>query len=600
MAFTTEPQKLYDEINNAIDRRDEKLTNLSEMIASMHTKAYDGKAAVEESTVNHAGIWLSVMLPRLVHRNPKTLVKTRKAMDGAQGEIEQHAEALQAFLNVWVKSENLASKLKTAAVEYSFVWCFGMVTRKKHPGDPTMDTAAERYLPEYVPISPWRCIVDPYCQRIEDARFVGHMWHCDKDDLLEQAKAADEDEGWNVGLIERMSPENKSLVKTQHDERDGKVLDRNEVQLVDIWIPEKVHDEDVGPEDGFHGTLMTLGWDANEESAAHIREPRPYYGPPSGPYAMGGYMSVPKQVWPLGPLTLTRGHENLMREMVGHANRSCSEYRKVVLVPGGTDLEAAAKQAAVGRNQIITVPGMPSDAKPVVVEIGGVTDQQLRNIAYTRSELERMSGLDAAAQGEVTGDGTATEHALADQAMQTISGHIIDNFHEFVRQVLQKVAWYGFADDEIKMPLDADGADVSGFEMPVFVGGPGDMDMRAFRSFTVDIEPTSMERVNDAMNQQRMMQAISLIGQLLPMVRQFPEVDWDRLFTVIGDTMNMPDFGSLVDLDMASQLMGVPAQGGGSTPGLGIDAGFGNTGGQERQTVGKMMGSILSQAQGVA
>lgn len=603
--FTTDPTKLYAEIDKAITMRDEPLESLDKMIEYFHGQTYGGKkASLEQSTVNHSAIWLSIMLPRLIYRNPKVLVGTRKSIDGNQSAIEANAQALEAFLNVWVKSQKLAKKLKNSAMEYSFAWCFGMVTRRKHPGDPTQDTEAERYLPEFVRVPIWRMIVDPHCEQFEDARFVGHTWYGDKDDLIKTAKAADEDDGWVVPAVEALEPAGGSKVQSRFETRDASSNDREEVHLIDIWIPEKLYDEDVGPEDGFHGTIMTLGWDSNKESTSHIRKPRPYYGPPTGPYAMGGYMSVPTKVFPLGPLMITKEHEDLLREMIAHANRSCSEYRKVILVPGGTNIEAAAKKAAIGKNQIIVVPGMAADAKPIVVEVGGVTDQQLRNIAYSRNELENTSGLDASGSGNVTGDSTATENAIADQARQTISGHVVDNFHQFVNDILEKSAWYGFHDEDIEIPITDDVDGLEEFESPVFVGGTGELDTSAFAGMSIDIEAMSMERTNDALNQRRVMQVMQLVSQIAPMVRQFPEVKWKMILGRVGDALNMPDLEDAIDFDMAMQLMGVPAQpdGGEQEQGLGVDAGLNDRNFDEqekRETLGKITGA-LANVQGVA
>jgi hypothetical protein len=598
VALSQKPDKLWREVRRAIDDRDDVLKGFDKAIRRMHGSGYGSETDGEETTVNHAVAWLSVMLPKMIHRNPKSIVRTRRAIDGQQSEVEQAADSIQAFLNVWVKSVGLAKTLKLCARDYSFHWCAAIVTRRKHAGDPTQDTETERWLPEVQRVPLWRLVIDPYCECLEQARYVGHVWHADKEDLVEIAKNADEDDGWVLEAIEASEPGESSVLNDERDE-NSRTVDREELVCLDLWVPEKLHDEQVGPEDGFHGTILTMSMNAEEEKLAFIRKPRPYYGPPCGPYAVGGYLNVPKKVWPLGPLAVTHGHEDLLRRMTDHANKACAEYRKVMFVPMGTGAEEAAKKAAVGNNIIIPVRGLASDAAPVTLEIGGLTDQQIKQMSHAERQLSLMSGLDAAQQGEVSGDGTATEHAIADSAMQTRSGHIVDNFHEFVNAILKKSAWYGFHDEQVRLELSEDIEGLEGMESPEFVGGPGGLDSRAFDAMSIDIEAMSMERTSDALHQRRMLQAMQIMVQLAPVIRQFPEWKWKQILGFLGDALNIPELDSMVDFDMASQLMNVPVGGQEQQPAIGIETGFGNDTREAREVVGRIAGAA-SGVQGVA
>ncbi|MHA7813252.1 MAG: hypothetical protein ACX94C_07680 [Phycisphaerales bacterium] len=594
--LSTDPKKLYQEIKLACSRRDECLTTYEDQVKHLFGSAYKGDAAgVDPSAVNYAASWFAVMLPQLVHQNPKVMTRTRKSIGGNQTEIEQAAESEEAFLNVWVKQQKLNKRLRRGAIEYGFKWCFGMVTRRKHPGDPSMDTETERYLPEFVRIPITRMILDPYCEDFGDARFVGHTWYCDKDDLIKTAENADEDEGWILGEVKGLQPTNGPSIPSQYDDRSEVASEREEVHLVDIWIPEAMPEAEVGPEDGFHGTILTLGWDGNEKSYTHIRKPRPYYGPPTGPYALGGYLEVPMSPFPLGPLTITKGHEDLLRRMVSHANQSCADYRKVYFIPAGTSVEKAAKKAISSHDVVIPVAGMAADAKPLEVEIGGITDQQIRNIAFTRSELERLGGLDGPGMGEANEDTTATSDAIAAQSRQTINGHIKDRFQDFVRDILEKAAWFGFADEDVKLELTDDLEGYEGEERIFFEGGPGNLDLSAFDSFTIDIEPMSMERTNEALHQRRVLQVMQLLMQIAPAIRQMPEVDWESVLSMLGDALNMPNLNQMVDIDAAKQMMGIPVQpeqGGGE--GLGVDAGAMNESAPRLETAGREMAAALT------
>lgn len=601
MAFTTDKARLYQEIENAISIRDSALVNIKDQIArlagSSRGKVIDGG----EAAMNYSALWLSVMMSRLIYNNPKVLVTAGEAIDGQQTPIQEAAHATEIFVNAWNDAEGLNKKLRRCAVDYAMAWCAGMVTRKKHPGDHSIDTETERYMPEFVRIPPWRMIIDPYCEDVEEARYLGHTWYCDKDDLVELAKAADEDEGWDVGAVEAMQTEVNAF-SSNMDPRDGQQNNRDEVVLLDLWFPEKLHDEDLGPEEGFHGTIMTLGWDSNQQTVYDFRKPRPCFCPASGPYAIGGYMPIPMSPFPMGPLAMTFGHESLVRDMVQTANTGCLEYKRAWLIPAGTDASDAAKKVLGSGDVVIPVPGMAADAKPIEIEIGGVTDMQLRNIMYSRGELERLGGLDGPGTGKANSHTTATSDAIAAESRKTISDHIVDNFHDFVREIEEKVAWYGFSDEDVKIALGDDVDGIDGQDLN-FEGGPGDLDMSAFLMFTIDIEPHSMERMNDAMHQHRVMQAFGLIVQIAQFVRQMPEVDWKAVISMIGDALNMPNLDQMIDIDMAMQLAGVPVQAGqgqGQAGGLGIDAGFNRASAPQRPTQGQDFGAILGQVAGVA
>ena len=47
---------------------------------------------------------------------------------------------------------------------------------------------------------------------------------------------------------------------------------------------------------------------------------------------------------------------------------------------------------------------------------------------------------------------------------------------------------------------------------------------------------------------------LQLITETAPMIPQVPYVDWKGLYHRIGDAINVPDLGALVDIDMAMEM----------------------------------------------
>ena len=564
---------LYKEIKYAMEERDAVIAGLNKMIARMHGPGYRAKAGTEETSVNLALSWLSIFLPRLIHNNPKTMVSAREAIDGDQDSVVMAARSLQAFLNSWVKTAKLNKKMRLCARDYGFMFCCGMVTREKHPGDPSQDMAVDRYVPEFQRIPVWRMIVDPECESLDEARYIGHVWYADHDDLKKFAE--DDPDEWNEEAINAMKPGrvDPMSVGTEAEGEDSIEVDRNQVVCIDLWIPEMLSDDELGPEDGFHGTILTLGFDKDQNTTQFIREPAAYYGPPTGPYAMGGWMSVMKSPFPLGPIAAARGHEDLLRKMVNKANKACADYKRIVLVPTGTKTADAARKVVKSDEYIIEVPGLAQNVKPEVIEVGGITDQQIKNMAHLERQLELVTGMNATIQGNADGEGSATEEAIAESGMQVRQTGIVDPFHEYVGDILDKVAWYGFHDEDVEQDITEAIEGMPPMNRPVFRGGAGDLDPRIFDTWSIDIEPMSMPRSSDQMHQRRVLQMLQLVGQLVPLIRAYPEVDWESVLDKLGDALNMPDLGTIIDFQQSNQLfaMGLtqaPTSGSGTSAGL--------------------------------
>ena len=543
---------------NAVDHREERMRGHRDRVERLLGTGYKGTMTSRESFVNHQYAFLSVMTPRASAGIPKVSVKSTRG--GVYGEV---AEAHSFFGSKWAR-DHLGGKFRARLfMDYAMYWGVLRVNTepsRDDPRDPDRETI--RVTLDRIRVDEF--FIDPHCESLEEATYMGHVWIMDREDLL--ARAENED-GWNKEAIRNLPKGTESY--TRELEESGREKDRDEIVGVDWWIPGWQTDEDLDADDGFHGTVLTTVCSKDGADDTIIREPRAFWGPKSGPYCLEGHMHAPGSPWPLSPLSASEPFEEALAEAQEMVNRAVRQYKRIVLVPAGTkdspDLAIAAKKVAGGHDSLIVeVPGMPAAAKPEVVEIGGVTEQQLRNLAVMREQLQTNSGLDSAAVGDVVGRGTATEHAIADAGAQTRMGGIMDRYTALLNEAVRKVLWYAYYGDNMVVALGDDAAEAFGMGNPIMDSGEFDAsDLGAFEDvIDAEIEVMSISRTTEASYQARVQGAVQTIASMAPLMRQFPEWDWKSVVGYLGDSLNIPTMADLWDETLSRQLMGMqPEQG---------------------------------------
>jgi len=240
------------------------------------------------------------------------------------------------------------------------------------------------------------------------------------------------------------------------------------------------------------------------------------------------------------------------------------------------------------------------DRAIIELELGGVTEAQYKFIEFSKAKLEQASAMDSAGRGQVEGTGTATEHAEAAAARSNRQAFIQHEYHESVREVLQKFGWYIHHSELIDFPLPPEAiSDLSprpsylppenqAEQLAYEMGVPVDQMREAlmwhpqlyvrkgtsypeglyFDEAMITIEPMSMERTNEPLLQKRRLEWMGLIIKVAPMIRQFPEIDWMELLNRVGATFNENDAADLINIELAKQMAmaSMVAQTDGSAP----------------------------------
>lgn len=69
-----------------------------------------------------------------------------------------------------------------------------------------------------------------------------------------------------------------------------------------------------------------------------------------------------------------------------------------------------------------------------------------------------------------------------------------------------------------------------------------------------------MQRANEGLELKRTMEGLGFIMQSAQVIPQTPYINWKGLFNKMGDALNMPDLGDMLDVDLAMQIAGQMSQ----------------------------------------
>jgi len=569
MALSTSVTALLEYVESAEEVRDGHLEFLDDLVGRLHGSYWRGDnlgVDYDYAPENVYFQYLSLMVPRLVFDNPGVRVTSKRS--GPQSDV---AQALQSGLARWVQDANMRRTLEQIAMDMLIMYGVGMVSE-----EPRVDLQIPKQLrskgakggtatwPVMRRISPRQYIVDPDARTWDEVRFQGHEWRIDKDDLLERAKK-NPDEGWELEAIEALAadvkPEDLDTIESGKSRPH-----RNQIRAYEIWMPEHEDKDHPGASNGFHGTIFTVSVDQPSEGGSAdpeedgrprgkmLRKPRPYYGPATGPYCVFGAYTVPDSVFPLSPLVATEGQINELNTHELAAAASMQNHKRIVAVRDAK----TAREVKNLQHDFVFVADFDHNGKPLVqeVEIGGHTDHQREWIERSRQRVDRVLGIDDAMRGAVSGAGTATEHSIASESSSTRLGFLKQKFTDSTAEALRCVAHFMYYSDTIVFPVGVDDYDASDpMSEPWFQGGDEDMESGySFADLELSIEPFSMERANEGLTQQRVLESHQILLNSMPTMAQFPNYPWREHFKKIGASINIPGLHELITEDFLAQL----------------------------------------------
>lgn len=533
----TDPSKVIAEVRGAEEYRDRYLATpriLRRWFAGGKFGPLDGvQEGLADQPEAAVHSYVAMLLPRLVHDNPR--VRVTSSMPVTQKQV---APAMKAALDQWASLTQMRIVNERLAMDMILGWGVSYTAQMPAPYQRAWD-GEEPWLPREYRISPDFFIMDPKCDHAEEARYMGHIWWCDKDDLI---KRASEDGTFDKAEVEALATTSDRDSGNWSRDRPGE--DRRQVGIYELWVPE-IHQQDTEAWDKakgdsrVNGTLFTVAHYGG--GSRFIRKPRPYYGPRSGPYTIHGAYSVPECPWPLSPIVAVMRQIEMANTMAVAQETAMREYRRILIGDQKTMQDVAGnplKNMFTGTAQTTQT-----------YEVGGMTAQHVAAFEAAFARLDRALGMSDAMRGNITGDGTATEAAMAQGAANMRIAHVIRQFTAAAEERFRKVAWYMFYDERVKIPV-GEVKDATAKES-VFTGGAS---VGLFDALDIRIEPYSMERTNEALAQKRAQDAAQIAVGIANAAVQNPALNGRAILGTLGDALNLPTLADAVDWNRLDQV----------------------------------------------
>ncbi len=519
MAISLDVPRLMEEVEAQSKARDEHLAG-SELLLERYPGDWWGKGGIRgdmtaHNSENASFEFLSYSMSQWVWDNPAWRVSTKRPR--AQQMV---AEAMGFWLNTWTKDSDLKTVLQDIAVDFAFAWGVAHVTAVPRPE--TYESEDPFLTPQVSRISPWDFGFDSRAPTWRRARMLWHKYRIDKEDLIEAAEKdrelpRDKRAGWKQQAIRELqetTPGEQAVKRLGGVERKHAQPDRKEVEVLEIYLPGYQLPGKPGPDDGFNGTVVTLGISGASRSesggAVMLKDPRPFFGPRWGPYTVFGAYIVPDSPFPLSLLAATAGHIEAASQIAQAVDAQVASYKRVLLSPDG-QLATTIKGA---KNEHVYTCNTSPDLI-VEKEFGGTTAQNVAAKMMKIQSRDRAMGFAENQRGTTSGD-TATDVTYANESAAGRQGYVKSRYADGTRRVGKTVAYYGFHMDEIVSPMGPDAIEAWGLDPEdevFFVGGSfEDGSGATFDDLGLEIEIDSMSRPSE--------QKLALQGQVLAQVAQ--------------------------------------------------------------------------------
>ncbi len=568
------PRAICEELDSADEYRKRLTAAKKGMVDRYVGPHFDSRSEAEEAPENFYHEYTSYLLPRLVYNNPRFNVRSRRV--GAQAEV---AQGIGHALNRWCVDSQLRKSLVSSATDYLFSFTVLLTTQEESKGGlhPTIkDSWGEKtpHIPRVTSLENDDCYFDPLARTPEEWRYMAHSFVRDKDDLI--AEAEEEGSEWNLEAVRELATEVSDARKDKIADL-GTFPDRNEVELVEVWIAEH-YDEDKydsreeAEAEGNHGMIYTVSRKQVDSASAKLssewlRKPYAFYGPRWGPYTYIGCYPVPGESARMSPLVAVEAQTQATNRLAVAQQRGDEDFKTLIVVNSANKtLKNALVKAP--HHSVVGINGF--DPKEVAeLSVGGSPPQIDKSLMYARERRDRNAGLGEAQRGATTSGATATETAVAANSSALRMDFIIQQWTDGVAQVGRTVAWYLYHDDRVILPLGEDAAQEMGLPEGAevfFEGGDHDPESGAtFDDLELEVEPYSMERTDQGLKQHQMIQMFGPFPQLLQTIALFPTgADWSDILDMYGDAFNMPGLGRKIHPEEIAAQMGAQAAPGGS------------------------------------
>ena len=571
--FWESSDQLWEEVKAGSKMVEKSSAAAQKIVQEFHGPYWVGQEQPQDaSPENHTWSFITTKVSEMVMNNPRFTVKTRRA-----DLRKKAAEPMRHYLNRWSADHRLARTVERLLTDMLISFGVAKCALEENPGatfpaDAIEDEPDAIMWPVPERISPTDYTVDAKARSREEARFQGHRFIRSKLSILQEA-ADDEDSGWNREAVKNLKT-NEGEHRTRGNgtpPREG--VHREDVTLWEVWVPEakmadfdepEPTDDDGG--DDYNGVIVTLA-DAQDQSG-WPRKPRPYYGPPSGPYVLFGAYYVPDEVLPVSPLLAHRVQATALQRLATANMKSAMNYKRFVMVDD-TDPNIAEKVQFTEQDGIVIVSGIRRESF-IAAEVGGLTPAMVAHQAEARQYLDRVSNMSDASRGNTQSGETATAVAVAESMSAALDDFLKHKLHEAVAELGELAAYLAWTNEEVIAALgeeaDADlvpedvraAAEAEG-SAAIYIYQNSDME-GSFQDNQFEIEPFSMERSSSGVLMRRRLEANAQLMGMLQMAHQHPEWDWKAWITGMLEQFNIPGAGELLDEQILAQVQSLILQ----------------------------------------
>ena len=219
-----------EEVKAARNWRDTHLTHWKAMKERFTGPAYRHENYVDGADIeNIVGQYVSLVLPRVAYDYPRIHVT---ADDPQQ---DRRARALELMLNQWSKRSALRPTLQELATDMCLLWGVGLVTPEPVKHLRRIDMGGAGLMPRVYRIAPENFFVDPSAESHREARYFGHEYPIDIEDLV--AMAEDPENRLDLEVVQEL----KTSYDTYREKFRTSVKDlpeRDQTIMMEIWCPE--------------------------------------------------------------------------------------------------------------------------------------------------------------------------------------------------------------------------------------------------------------------------------------------------------------------------------------------------------------------------
>lgn len=497
---------------------------------------------------NLVAAWKAFMMPALCFSAPDARITARRP-----SLYEGLAKGMTAAMDVWVGDSDFLEEHRSVVWDMLSGWA-------------VMKVGLEGVSQSYGQVlRPFACrvprdqfLIDPRCERWTDARFMGHEYFRDREDLVAEVERFDmslADDIMDTGGNEATRGRGERAVAMQEEQ------DRKLVKLIDLWIPE-------------HGVICTFIASDTGEPAKFIRPPTKYWGPDTGPYQMFQFFDIPGTPFGMSPLqTAMEQIEELNLHLTAAAEEAATAKSFWLVEAGRPEIKDAMANAR--RGDIVPVTALGNNVQKI--ETGTMSNQRIEYLTSVRDRMERILGFSAAQQGaEASASKTATEISTVQNNADQRTEWMRSKVNSATNKVLDKVLWYLFYDPSVVIPVNIQDQQTGQNAEMNYLGGqqPGQEDLHV-TEFQLEIDSQSMRHTDDTAIQQRWLQFIQVFPQLVGMQQQGGNARY--VTDQFGSTMNVPNmseivftpqFGAMLQPAVGGQMVppGVAALGSGQPP----------------------------------